>query len=177
MNWEVDGVTLEGFFEQFKIDDCSLQLKIDIEGGEALVMPAAVALLKEQRPHVYLITLATVIAASPSIRSEPSTLHAPLMEEPSISRLHRRNHQITRHLPFSLFKPRQTHHSKFRNESFIARDTNLQRFSSFEIIATDLHPGRAWREACNSVVKLSKASHFATTRSQSLVPKIFHREA
>ena len=30
--WEVDGVTLEGFFEQFKIDDCSL-LKIDIEGG------------------------------------------------------------------------------------------------------------------------------------------------
>ena len=108
--WEVDGVTLEGFFEQFKIDDCSL-LKIDIEGGEALVMPAAVALLKEQRPHVYL------------------SLHAPLMEEPRPA-----IEEIIKSLDTYPFL--YSNQGKLITAEILLRDTNLQRF--FEIIETDL---------------------------------------
>ena len=120
--WEVDGVTLEGFFEQFKIDDCSL-LKIDIEGGEALVMPAAVALLKEQRPHVYL------------------SLHAPLMEEPRPA-----IEEIIKSLDTYPFL--YSNQGKLITAEILLRDTNLQRF--FEIIATDLTPAELGEKLARS---------------------------
>ena len=117
--WEVDGVTLEGFFEQFKIDDCSL-LKIDIEGGEALVMPAAVALLKSSAPTF-------------------TSLHAPLMEEPRPA-----IEEIIKSLdtyPFSI----QT-----KANSSLPRFTGHQSQRFFEIIATDLTPAELGENARSS---------------------------
>ena len=133
--WEVDGVTLEAFFEQFKIDNCSL-LKIDIEGGEALVMPAAVSLLKEQRPHVYL------------------SLHAPLMEEPRPA-----IEEIVRSLDTYPFL--YSNQGQLITAEILLRDTNLQRF--FEIIATDLTPAELGEKLARSS-SFQKASHHATTR-------------
>ncbi|MEC8052144.1 MAG: FkbM family methyltransferase [Myxococcota bacterium] len=120
--WEVDGVTLEAFFEQFKIDNCSL-LKIDIEGGEALVMPAAVSLLKEQRPHVYL------------------SLHAPLIEEPRSA-----IEEIVRSLDTYPFL--YSNQGRLITAEVLLRDTNLQRF--FEIIATDLTPAELGEKLARS---------------------------
>ena len=111
-------------------------LKIDIEGGEALVMPAAVALLKEQRPHVYL------------------SLHAPLMEEPRPA-----IEEIIKSLDTYPFL--YSNQGKLITAEILLRDTNLQRF--FEIIATDLTPAEvgeklAGRQAFKRSLRHNKKS-------------------
>jgi FkbM family methyltransferase len=53
VSWEAEGVTLERFFSDNHICDCSF-IKMDIEGGEFEVLPAIAGYLAEQRPTVYL---------------------------------------------------------------------------------------------------------------------------
>jgi FkbM family methyltransferase len=51
--WTVDGVCFEDFVRENGIDDCTF-IKIDIEGGEYLVLPSMAAWIKKHRPTIYL---------------------------------------------------------------------------------------------------------------------------
>jgi FkbM family methyltransferase len=53
VNWQVEGVTLERFFLDNHICDCSF-IKMDIEGAEFDVLPAIAGYLAEHRPTLYL---------------------------------------------------------------------------------------------------------------------------
>ena len=53
ISWEVDGITIEDFIKENKIDDCNF-IKMDIEGGEALVLPSMKNYLMENKTALYL---------------------------------------------------------------------------------------------------------------------------
>lgn len=52
-SWEVDSITLRDAFCRFNIRDCNF-IKMDIEGGEQLVIPASKGILQELQPTLYL---------------------------------------------------------------------------------------------------------------------------
>lgn len=49
----VPGITVETLVREYSVTDCSL-VKIDIEGGELIVVPAIASFLRNQRPALYL---------------------------------------------------------------------------------------------------------------------------
>ena len=54
-NWRVDCLTLESFFEKYKINEqlCNI-IKMDIEGSELIVLPEAKTFLKKFKPYLHL---------------------------------------------------------------------------------------------------------------------------
>lgn len=52
-SWNVASITLKDCFAKYNIQDCNF-IKMDIEGGEALVIPASKDFLKEIQPTLYL---------------------------------------------------------------------------------------------------------------------------
>lgn len=52
-SWVVDGITFQEFVYQNKITDCNF-IKMDIEGGEVLVLPSMVPCLEKEKPILYL---------------------------------------------------------------------------------------------------------------------------
>jgi FkbM family methyltransferase len=52
-SFEVESITLESFFEKYKIIDCNF-IKMDIEGGEYIVLPASKRFLETIKPTLYL---------------------------------------------------------------------------------------------------------------------------
>ena len=52
-HWTVDGMTLDALAAAHGIDDCSF-IKMDIEGGEYLVLPAMKDYLRRRRPTIYV---------------------------------------------------------------------------------------------------------------------------
>lgn len=52
-SWIVDGITFDEFINGNKIKDCNF-IKIDIEGGEAIVLPSMKNYLKRNKPVLYL---------------------------------------------------------------------------------------------------------------------------
>jgi hypothetical protein len=51
--WIVDGITFEDFMKENNILDCNF-IKMDIEGGEALVLPTMKKYLQEHKPVLHL---------------------------------------------------------------------------------------------------------------------------
>ena len=52
-SWIVDGVTFEEFIEKNNIKNCNF-IKMDIEGGEAIVLPSMKDFLEKNKPILYL---------------------------------------------------------------------------------------------------------------------------
>ena len=52
-SWQVESVTLKDAFDRYKIEDCNF-IKMDIEGGESLVLPAIKDFVQDLKPTFYL---------------------------------------------------------------------------------------------------------------------------
>lgn len=52
-SWIVDGITFDDFISRNNIKDCNF-IKMDIEGGEIIVLPAMKNYLKKEKPILYL---------------------------------------------------------------------------------------------------------------------------
>jgi FkbM family methyltransferase len=52
-SWFVDGITFDEFIKENTITDCNF-IKMDIEGGEVLVLPSMEAYLEKEKPTLYL---------------------------------------------------------------------------------------------------------------------------
>jgi len=52
-SWLVDGITFQEFIKENKITDCNF-IKMDIEGGELLVLPTMRQFLEKEKPILYL---------------------------------------------------------------------------------------------------------------------------
>ncbi|UCF13016.1 MAG: FkbM family methyltransferase [Thermoplasmatales archaeon] len=52
-SWIVDGITFDEFINENEIKDCNF-IKMDIEGGEAIVLPSMKNYLKRNKPVLYL---------------------------------------------------------------------------------------------------------------------------
>jgi len=117
--WEVPGITLDSFFEEHKITECSL-LKIDIEGGESLVIPSAREVLEKHRPTIYL------------------SLHAPLMHDSRGD-----IEKIVESL--SMYPFMYSNLGRLIPPSLVLTPTNLERF--FEVIVTDIPPSEIQRRS------------------------------
>lgn len=52
-SWQVESITLRDSFAKFNIQDCNF-IKMDIEGGESVVLPASKEFLQEIQPTLYL---------------------------------------------------------------------------------------------------------------------------
>jgi FkbM family methyltransferase len=52
-SWIVDGITFESFIEKNNISNCNF-IKMDIEGGETIVLPTMVDYLEKNKPILYL---------------------------------------------------------------------------------------------------------------------------
>ena len=74
VGWQAQGITLERFFSDHAIHDCSF-IKMDIEGGEFDVLPASAAWLAAHRPTLYL-SLHPTFVPDPHLRIP--ALHAAL---------------------------------------------------------------------------------------------------
>ena len=53
ISWIVDGITFDEFIKENKIRDCNF-IKVDIEGGEAIVLPSMKNYLKRNKPVLHL---------------------------------------------------------------------------------------------------------------------------
>ena len=52
-SWVVDGITFQEFVKENNITDCNF-IKMDIEGGELLVLPSMEKYLEKEKPILYL---------------------------------------------------------------------------------------------------------------------------
>jgi FkbM family methyltransferase len=52
-SWIVDGITFEEFIKENNVTDCNF-VKMDIEGGEIIILPTMKDFLKKEKPTLYL---------------------------------------------------------------------------------------------------------------------------
>jgi len=108
-SWEVYGITFDEFVLENSIDDCNF-IKMDIEGGEFLVLPTMNEFIEKEKPTIHL------------------SLHPALIENPEGSL--KKIHEIISQYDFVY-----DNQFKILNKEFILNEDNKGRF--FDIVVTD----------------------------------------
>jgi FkbM family methyltransferase len=108
-SWKVKGITFHQFILDNSIKDCNF-VKIDIEGGEFMVLPTMQEFLEKEKPTIHL------------------SLHPPLVEKPD---------DALKKIYEIISKYDYVYDNKLKNvdKEFILEDDNKDKF--FDIVITD----------------------------------------
>lgn len=113
-SWKVNGITFHQFILENSINDCNF-VKMDIEGGEFIVLPTMEKFLDKEKPTIHL------------------SLHAPLIKNPRDSL--KKIHEIISKYNFVYDNKLKT-----LEKEFILREENYDKF--YDIVVTDKNIAR-----------------------------------